>query len=268
MVDIAVAFLALIILVGVFGGIAAAVFGEYADFITWLYSRNWGMLRIFVTIIFIGIDIFLVTLFVHIWRRISELNRGIVLAEEQPVHTVTVREEIRNNWEDIRILANSPNASDWNMAVLRADAQLDDVLEHLGHEGPTLAERLKQADPTILKSIDRIWSAHRLRNAIAHDPTVQHPREAIIHALHSYEQAFKELGLMVSVENSSEISSSHMPPPILPGAEDFSFPSDASSLDRSSHIRELGRTISTEWEKGGQLDTQDTNKDEQKKREE
>jgi hypothetical protein len=82
------------------------------------------------------------------------------------------------------------------MAVIRADALLEDVLMHLGYEGATLAERLKIIDASQMPSLDRVWSAHRLRNMIVHDPLEQHTKETIIQALRSYEQALKELGMM------------------------------------------------------------------------
>ena len=77
-----------------------------------------------------------------------------------------------------------------------AGATVDDLLSHLGYEGETIAERLKIVDPTQLKSIDRVWSAHRLRNAIAHEPLQQYTREMIMHALDSYQLAFQELGFL------------------------------------------------------------------------
>ena len=111
-------------------------------------------------------------------------------------HTVSLEEEGGRAWDGIRDLANSGNPSDWNMAVLRADALLDDILSRQGYDGITMAERLKVVDPVKLPSLDRLWSAHRLRNMIAHDPLEQHTKETIIHALRSYEVALKELGML------------------------------------------------------------------------
>ena len=73
---------------------------------------------------------------------------------------------------------------------------VDDVLQDLRYEGPTLADRLRIVDPTKLPSLERIWSSHRLRNIIAHEPLEQHPRETIIEALRAYEQGFRDLGFL------------------------------------------------------------------------
>ena len=85
------------------------------------------------------------------------------------------------------------------MAILRADALLDDTLREAGYEGATMADRLKVVDPNQLPSLDRIWSSHRLRNAIAHNPTDQHTRETIVSAVSSYRQAFRDLGFITEL---------------------------------------------------------------------
>jgi len=47
-----------------------------------------------------------------------------------------------------------------------------------------------------MPSLDRVWSAHRLRNAIAHDPMTEHTKEIIINALRAYQDALREMGVM------------------------------------------------------------------------
>ena len=93
-------------------------------------------------------------------------------------------------------LMNSTNPSDWNMAVLRADALLDEILIKLGYEGETMADRLKIVNSRQIPSLERVWAAHRLRNNIAHDPLEQNTREIIVYAVKAYEQALTELGMM------------------------------------------------------------------------
>ena len=59
-----------------------------------------------------------------------------------------------------------------------------------------MAERLKIVDPGKLPSLERVWSAHRLRNLIVHGPLEAHPKETIAYALQSYELALRELGVL------------------------------------------------------------------------
>lgn len=193
--DISIAVVVTLLIIAIFGVFIDVIIEWYYRLLEWVYAVNWDAVKRFLTIIFTIINTLLIALIIYAVRRLYEL-RYRSLQEEVVSHVVLPKEEVRLSWEHIRELANSANPSDWNMAVLRADALLDDILRHLGHEGTTLAERLKIVDPAKLKSIDYIWSAHRLRNMIAHDPLEQHTRETIIHALRSYEQAFRELEMM------------------------------------------------------------------------
>lgn len=149
-----------------------------------------------IVIIFSIID-FLLMVFVGftLWR-FSQLRKR---AQEESIiasHQVSPEEEVYKGISRVKGLMNSSNPSDWNMAVLEADALLDDALQHLGYEGDSVTERLKIVDPTVIKSLDRVFSAHRLRNMIAHEPLAQHPKEMIIHAIQSYEAVLQELGVM------------------------------------------------------------------------
>ncbi|MDP3772025.1 MAG: hypothetical protein Q8Q94_01460 [bacterium] len=148
--------------------------------------------------IFIPVDIFLFVFLVVTLRKIFALDRAVATGEPRSVPPPP-QEQVHAAWEQIETLAASANPSEWNMAVIRADALLDDLLLHRGYGGPTFADRLRIVDPTILRSRDRVWSAHRLRNMIAHEPTQTHTHEMIMHALAAYEGAFQELGYREAV---------------------------------------------------------------------
>lgn len=199
--DITVAVAAFIIALAFLGVYIQEIIGWYQETLEWFYSRNWQKLNAVLTIIFSAFNLALLIFIIFVLRRYDKLKKGGIIPQAAPVEEPALpKEEVRKSWEYIRELANSSSPSDWNMAVLRSDALIDDVLRELGYEGTTLAERLKVVDPTKLQSLERIWSAHRLRNMIAHDPLVQHTRETIVHALRSYEQALKELGMMEEKE--------------------------------------------------------------------
>lgn len=192
--DITIAIVILLVAIALLGSYFSQIFDWYRELLAWFYSLGWGRIAPMLFILFGILDIGLFVFIIFVVRRFQKLFL-IVPSRETAIHTITPKEEVRENWEHIRELANSTNPSDWNMAVLRADALLDDILKHLGYEGETMAERLKIVDDTKLPSLDKVWSAHRLRNMIAHDPLEQHTKETIIHALRSYEQALKELGM-------------------------------------------------------------------------
>lgn len=195
-VDITVAVVIFFLVVGLLGSFFTSLTGSYINLISWLYNRNWHLWYIISVVLISILNIALLTAMVLIIKRYNNLRRHEVLQKETTSHMISPEQEFQGNWQDIQALMASNNPSDWNMAILRADAELDDLLNHLGYEGETIAERLKIVDPTKLRSMDRVWSAHRLRNTIAHDPLQQYTREMLTHAVQSYEVAFKELGVL------------------------------------------------------------------------
>ena len=204
-VDVIVALVIFLLIAGLFGSFFISATGGYLNVITWFYTRNWKIWYIVGTI-FVGLlDAGLLFAAAVIVKRYNKLRHEIPQAEIAG-RLISPEQEFQTNWQEITSLTQSGNGSDWNMAILRADAQLDDLLSHLGYEGETIAERLKIVDPTKLKSIDRIWSAHRLRNTIAHEPLQQYTREMIMHALNSYELAFQELGFLQAAEIPADIT--------------------------------------------------------------
>lgn len=182
-----------IIAMGIFGAFIAAAFNWYVGFIEWLYSPDWAFAKLMIKIIIIAADILLLAITAVLGQRYAKLTTMTPIGEEK-VELPSKTEEVVESVAQIRALAISANPSDWHMAILRADAQLEELLRYKGYEGATLAERLAVVDPYAIPSLDKIWSAHRLRNAIAHDPTAQHSQESIRAAILAYEQAFRELG--------------------------------------------------------------------------
>ena len=198
-VDIIIAIIVFFLVVGVLGSFFTSVMGSYVNFISWFYGRNWRLWYIVGTIIIGIFNIALLTAMVLIIKRYNNLRQK-VSQEEVVSNKISPEQEFQGDWQEIQTLMASDNPSDWNMAILRADAELDDLLRRMGYEGETIADRINIVDPTTLTSIDRLWSAHRLRNTIAHDTLQQYTREMIVHAMQSYEITFRELGVLREVE--------------------------------------------------------------------
>jgi hypothetical protein len=74
-----------------------------------------------------------------------------------------------DRWEHIVNLFDSPNQNDWRAAIMDADAMLDELLQSYNFPGENLGERLKNANPRVLPTIQSAWEAHKIRNKIAHE---------------------------------------------------------------------------------------------------
>lgn len=208
--EITITVILLIVALGFLGAYIDRVLEWYESILDWLYSRDFKIIKI----VFLVLNGLLFAFAIYSWRKFSQFRATPPAAPETFAHAVSPKEEVEESWRVIQELINSNSASDWNMAILRADALLSDVLLHKGYEGETIADRLKVVSPTVVPSIDRLWSAHRLRNQIAHEPLKQHPKEILTDALNAYQQTFIELGMMEKILVPIEVSEG--PPAKLP----------------------------------------------------
>ena len=66
-------------------------------------------------------------------------------------------------------------------------------MKERGLDGSTTGERMKSAQE-LWKEADEVWSAHKLRNRIAHETDVHIDFRLAKDALSSYKQGLKDLG--------------------------------------------------------------------------
>jgi len=88
---------------------------------------------------------------------------------------------------------NGGNKVMYQMAVLSADKLLDQAMRDLNIPGETMGDRLKSANNRF-SSVDDVWSAHKLRNRIAHESDVDLNLVGTKKALSSFKKALKDLG--------------------------------------------------------------------------
>jgi len=83
--------------------------------------------------------------------------------------------------------------SSYAMAVFNYDKLLDQALKARGTKGNTMAERLKSS-AILYGDRNSVWSAHKLRNRIAHDSDVHVTYEQARRALNCFRNALKDIG--------------------------------------------------------------------------
>ncbi len=79
-----------------------------------------------------------------------------------------VNQENTRKWNSAIKHVESHNENDWRQAIIEADIILGDLLTHLGYKGEGIGEQLKRANKGDFKSLDEAWSAHKVRNELAH----------------------------------------------------------------------------------------------------
>jgi hypothetical protein len=94
-----------------------------------------------------------------------------------------------NRWKQIEDMQNLP------MAVLKADSLVDEALRRIHVKGGTMGERLNNSSG-FLQDINATWSAHKLRNKIAHENGNEPSTTECKKALRHFKRALKDLGAL------------------------------------------------------------------------
>lgn len=102
-------------------------------------------------------------------------------------------EEYQTRWLRIEnsLVKNDPRT--YSMAVIEGDKLLDKALNEMGTPGKTMAERMKKVNSRFEKP-NAVWSAHKLRNQIAHEHDFEVEYGQASRALTAFRQALKDLG--------------------------------------------------------------------------
>jgi len=144
---------------------------EYAQPV-WIFITNphtWsvmGVLSALMSIVCLAIIIFsLVRLFE------IQISDDEEIAHEIHEALVKQKEKDRNanpRWHYIQTLIESPNESDWRVAIMESDAMMEEALKEKGLSGNSVSELLEAAKESGYQTIQEAWDAHLVRNQIAH----------------------------------------------------------------------------------------------------
>jgi hypothetical protein len=115
----------------------------------------------------------------------------ITLTKKGPVQLDV--EKYRLRWLTIEKQLNKAEVSSFSLCVLNADKLLDQALKERGVKGETMGERMKTAKET-WSNANAVWSAHKLRNQVAHESEVHVSYDDARRALVSFKQALKDMG--------------------------------------------------------------------------
>lgn len=102
-------------------------------------------------------------------------------------------ERYRSKWLQIESSLKRDEPSSYHLAVLNADKLLDQALKERRIKGETMGERMKTAKAS-WSNANAVWTAHKLRNQIAHESDVQVGYDDARRALAGFKQALKDIG--------------------------------------------------------------------------
>jgi hypothetical protein len=100
---------------------------------------------------------------------------------------------VQGKWLEI-VAMQSHGPSGLKNALIEADKLLDYVMIQKGFTGETMGDRLKSGG-SAFSNLNNIWSAHKLRNQLAHEVEIDVVAEQVKHAINNLGQGIKDLGV-------------------------------------------------------------------------
>lgn len=97
------------------------------------------------------------------------------------------------HWDEIKARLQKGDEANLKLAVVEADGLVAEILKRMGLPGADMGERLKQIEKQEVKSVDKIWATHEIRNRIIHEPNFSLTQEEAEAAVANIEEALKEL---------------------------------------------------------------------------
>ena len=102
---------------------------------------------------------------------------------------------VLSKWVEIQAMQNS-GPSGLKAALVEADKLLDYCMTKKGFAGETMGERLKSGGSRF-DNLDAVWSAHKLRNQLAHDISHDLVPDQVKRAIADLGNAIKQLGIKI-----------------------------------------------------------------------
>lgn len=104
------------------------------------------------------------------------------------------QQKYRERWLAISHAITSDSGTQ-ELAIINADKLLDQALRERGISGETMGDRMKNAK-SMFSNNNAVWSAHKLRNRIAHESTVKLNPAATKRAMAAFKAALKDVGAL------------------------------------------------------------------------
>ena len=101
---------------------------------------------------------------------------------------------VAERWATIQAMSQG-GGNGLRQAVSEADKLFDYVMKAQGYPGETMADRLRSAQSK-LSDRNAVWSAHKLRNALAHEVGFDLVASQVHEALRGFERGLKDLGAL------------------------------------------------------------------------
>jgi len=164
------------------------------DIINFILNPTFSGWLLVLKIIFIILGLIFFGYIIFALVKTSWLKRMIIwdLQEFLTYRPFGVRRIVKE-WRKIKAKLETGLESEYKLAVIKADAMLDNILMRMGFGGVTLGERLTKLTVVSLPNIEEVRQAHRIRNNIIHDPDYRLSLDEARRVVAIYEKALTDL---------------------------------------------------------------------------
>ncbi len=167
-------------------------------FITSLpYAYFWELLHDVVLVLDIGLLTILLFLMFELrkFRPVLLRNPRDVLKGTKKIPTLRDT-GLAERWKSILAKSEAAPPQTLLLAIIEADSFVDDILKRMGIAGEHMADRLEKIDTGDLQTLDKLWTAHRARNNLVHEPGYVLSESRAREFLKDYGDFLKELGVL------------------------------------------------------------------------
>jgi hypothetical protein len=149
--------------------------------------------------VFSVLDLLLLVGVIVLWYEGKKLRPKIYKDPYMALHKkredVRVRDEmLKKQWLALINKSESAVPQSLSLAIIEADTFVDSILKNqLRLPGEHMADRLDRLSSEDLRTLDKLWRAHRIRNDLVHTPGFYLAANDARNVLSDYEAFLKEL---------------------------------------------------------------------------
>ena len=103
--------------------------------------------------------------------------------------------KMARRWQRIMRRLDAGSESEYKLAIIEADALLDEMLKKMRLGGETADERLQKITPFMIPNVEELKVSHQVRNSIVYDPDYRLSLSEARRVLLVYQKTFEDLDL-------------------------------------------------------------------------
>lgn len=169
---------------------------DWASFLTTVeqWWNIYSVIALFVSFLFFSGFVYAK---IH-YNELSEMEQEKLREAEAEWKMKHEHPESKNaRWEIIQKRVADMSPESWRVAVIEADILLDETLTNAGFVGQSIGEKLKTANPQSFTTLQDAWSAHKVRNEIAHvGSDFILTKKVAQETITRFERVFREFGVI------------------------------------------------------------------------